>query len=181
MSRKRSENSKYARLKEIMKHMPLRVPIREVQKAFSDAYDGETVPANYVSLVRQSLAEARQDGSAAVLAQPKYSRLALLMNVLPANASVSHIREEFAKKYDGETVASSYISLVKLGLGVARPKASCRRHASSIRAEVVRMVDACGGKKPLDRLLKSIENCGGVAPIRRELAALKQAERSVKT
>ena len=116
---------------------------------------------------------------AVAVRQPKYVRLARIVDAMPKDAPVRQIQAAFSEQYEGERVASSYVSLVRSGLGRngqndARPIRGRRPnvrdcvYAEDIR-RVGRMSEACGGAEALGKVLSDIEVCGGVRGVRRVL------------
>lgn len=116
---------------------------------------------------------------AAVDREPKYVRLAEIVDRMPKDSSVRQIQAAFSDKYQGERVASSYVSLVRGGLGRngkddrqpkrgRRPNVPDCVYADDVR-RVGQMANDCGGAASLEKILSAIEVCGGIRGVRRVL------------
>jgi hypothetical protein len=121
----------------------------------------------------------RTSGGTMVAREPKYVRLAEIVDAMPKDSSVRQIQAAFAEKYRGERVASSYVSLVRGGLGRngkddrqpsrgRRPNVRDCVYADDVR-RVNQMVADCGGSGTLEKVLDGIEVCGGIRGVRRVL------------
>lgn len=112
--------------------------------------------------------------------EPKYLRLAKVVDRMPKDASVRQIQAEFSNQYKGEQVASSYVSLVRNGLGRSgggpvgevkrgrRPNVKDCIYADDVR-RVGKIASDCGGSTKLKKILSDIEICGGIRGVRRVL------------
>lgn len=114
-----------------------------------------------------------------VAREPKYVRLAEIVDHMPKDSSVRQIQAAFSEKYQGERVASSYVSLVRGGLGRngrddrqprrgRRPNVPDCVYADDVR-RVAQMAADCGGATSLEKILAGIEVCGGIRGVRRVL------------